>query len=460
MTMFSRVLESALIPAYYRSRGRLYPKYRGLLEQSQWWSPDQVHQFQWRELQRLLEHAFRTVPYYKEKYAAAGIDVRDIRTPEDFAKLPPLTRAEVNAHREELCSVVPISKLVAHATGGSSGVPTRFFITVDSYDWRCAASERAYSWSGHRIGERTLHLWGAPVGKVSRFQSAKIRAHRVLRREVVVPTFTQTAELWRRTLKDAMRFKPRFIVGYVSSVEEFAQFLLAEGLTVHGVRAVIAAAEPVYERTRQLVAQAYGAPLFNTYGSREFMSIAAECDQHHGLHINSENLLVETELPSSEAPSEFLVTDLHNYGMPFIRYRIGDVGMLSNSACPCGRGLPLIRSVEGRALETLRTRAGRAVPGVFFPQVMKDVPEVREFQVQQTSLDEIVVSVVLSRPLSDSSQTLLRHETAKVFGNDIRITVKHIEAISRLPSGKRSVAVGLGGSRTADAANCGGALGR
>jgi phenylacetate-CoA ligase len=124
MTLSGRILSSALIPAYYRSRGQLYPKYRSLLEQSQWWSPTQLHEFQWRELQRLLTHAFRTIPYYRNRYSGAGIDVRDIRTTEDFAKLPPLTRAEGNAHREELCSEVPNGKLIAHATGGSSGVPT------------------------------------------------------------------------------------------------------------------------------------------------------------------------------------------------------------------------------------------------------------------------------------------------------------------------------------------------
>jgi phenylacetate-coenzyme A ligase PaaK-like adenylate-forming protein len=460
MSIYSSFLNSALIPGYYGSRGRLYPKYRALLEQSQWWSPDQMQQFQWRELRRLLTHAFRTVPYYRKKYAAAGIDIREICTPEDFAKLPPLTRPEVNAYREELCSAVTTTKLVAHATGGSSGIPTRFFITLDSYDWRCAASERAYSWSGHRIGERTMYLWGAVVGKVSRFEAAKMNAYRLLRRELVVPTFTQTIELWRRTLRNAVRFRPRFIVGYVSSLEEFAQFLLAEGTRLHGIQAVIAAAEAPYERTRQLVAQAFGAPLFNTYGTREFMSIAAECDQHQGLHINSDNLLVETEVPSSKGPSELLVTDLHNYGMPFIRYRVGDTGILSNSTCPCGRRLPLIRSVEGRVLDVLRTRDGKVVPGEFFPHVLKDISEVREFQVQQTSLDEIVVYVVLNCPLSGSSRALLKRETTKFFGNGIQISIQAVEHIPRQHSGKRRITVGLQSRITTDMLNSAGPVGR
>jgi len=110
--------------------------------------------------------------------------------------------------------------------------------------------------------------------------------------------------------------------------------------------------------------------------------------------------------------------------MPFIRYRVGDTGILSNSICPCGRRLPLIRSVEGRVLDVLKTRDGKVVPGEFFPHVLKDISEVREFQVQQTSLDEIVVYVVLNCPLLDSSRALLKRETKKVFWKRYQILVK------------------------------------
>jgi phenylacetate-CoA ligase len=269
----------------------------------------------------------------------------------------------------------------------------------------------------------------------------------MLRRELFVSTFIQTPELWHQTLKRALQFRPRFIVGYVSSIEQFASFLISEKLTLPGIQAVISAAEPVHEKTRQLVMQAFGAPLYNAYGSREFMSIAAECDQHRGLHINAENILVETELAHSEGPSELLVTDLHNFGMPFIRYRIGDVGAIDDSMCSCGRGLPLIRSVEGRVLEVLRTPSGRIVPGEFFPHLFKDFREIREFQVQQTSLDEITVYVVLNVQILDSSQKLIQQEIARVFGTEVRVAVTPVAAIPQLPSGKRRVTVGLGLSR-------------
>lgn len=413
------------------------------MEGSQWWSRDQVDDFQWRETRRLLEHAFNSVPYYQKKYSAAGIELGDIKTRADFGKLPPMSREEVNQHRTELCSQTQKQRLLPHATGGSSGVPTRFYITLESYDWRCAASARAYSWSDQRIGERTLYLWGAPVGRNSFLHKTKIGVDRWLKRALVIPTFAQTADLWTQTFHAALRFRPRFVVGYVSSLQQFAQFLLDHSFAIPGIRAVIASAEPVYQSTRDSILKAFQAPLFNTYGSREFMSIAAECEYRDALHVHAENLLVEAEAGNGEAGSELLITDLHNYGMPFIRYRIGDLGSLSNSACSCGRGLPLLRRVEGRILDVLRTVDGRTVPGEFFPHIMKEVSEVREFQVQQRSPEEVVLSVVLARPFSESSERLLRQEMAKVFTAKTRLTINPVQSIPRLPSGKRRITIGL-----------------
>jgi phenylacetate-CoA ligase len=442
-SFYSRTLESLLIPAYYGLRGRSYARRREFMERSQWWSPEQLQDFQWRELRLLLKHAFSSVPHYQKKYASAGIELGDIKTREDFAKLPPVSREEINAHRAEMCSQRHKAGLIPHATGGSSGVPTRFFITTESYDWRCAASARAYSWSGYQTGEPALYLWGASVGKISRFKKAKLDAYRRLRREMIVPTFVQTPELWQSTYEAVRRFRPKFVVGYVSSLQQFAQFLMERKLTITGVDAVLAAAEPLHKATRDLVAQALGAPLFDTYGSREFMSIAAECEYHDGLHVHADNLLVETENDVSNVASELLVTDLHNYGMPFIRYRISDLGSLSDSVCPCGRGLPLIRHVEGRILEVLRTRDGRTIPGEFFPHLLKEIGEVREFQVQQRSLEEIVLLLVLARPLTEGSEALLLQEVRKVFTPATLVTIKPVQAIPQLPSGKRRVSVGL-----------------
>ena len=444
MSLYSQFLEAALLPFHNLVCRRNYTRRRVFLEQSQWWPAEQLRDFQWQELQRLLKHAFDTVPYYRQKYAAAGVSLGDVRTWDDFRNLPTLTRQEVNANRQELCSTSYSGRLLPEATGGSSGVPTRFFITTESYDWRSAATQRAYAWSGSLLGERTLYLWGAPIRPQTPWQSNKELLYHWLRRELLVNTFRQTDQFWNETWLRAAAFHPRFVVGYVSSLESFIYYGQAHDLRLPGLRAVLAMAEPVYDGLRQLVREELNVHLFNTYGSREFMSIAAECEVHSGLHVNAENILLETKNPAAEGSSEFLVTDLHNYGMPFIRYEIGDIGALDSKPCPCGRGLPKIHSIEGRTLDALRGKDNRIVPGEFFPHLLKDIVEISEFQVEQKSLDQIVLSVVLNGRMSEESEALLRSQFVKVFGDSARLDVRQVSSIPRRASGKRRVTIGLG----------------
>jgi phenylacetate-CoA ligase len=443
---YSRMLESVLLPAYDRARGRQYVGRRSFLERSQWWRADRLRAFQWIELKKLLHHVFATVPYLREKYRAAGATLEDLHSWNDFRRLPTLTRAEINAHGPELCSTAYHGRLLPHATGGSTGTPTRFFRTYESYDWRTATKDRAYGWSGWRLGEPALYLWGAPVGSVSRRQAWKARAYQAVHRQLIVNTFSQSDQLWSDVQARARTFRPVLVVGYVSSLEAFASYLLRTGRTLPGVRFAIAAAEPLFDATRQRIEDGLGVPLFNTYGSREFMSIAAECECRDGLHLHAENLLVETRETRERAngPSEILVTDLHNYGMPFIRYESGDLGTITSATCGCGRGLPRLERIDGRVLDALRTADGRTVPGEFFPHLLKEIPELAHYRVEQTSLDRIVISAVLTEPLSDRSDSLLRREIGRVFGPGTSWEMRRVADIPRLGSGKRRVTVGLG----------------
>jgi phenylacetate-CoA ligase len=444
MGVYPLILQRLLLPLSYGIRGRHYARYRRLLERSQWWPRAELLAFQWNELSHLLDHVFAQVPYYQRKYTAAGIARGDIRSLADFARLPVLTRDEIREHREELRAAHG-AQLLPHATGGSSGAPTRFYITRDSYDWRTAATHRAYSWSGCELGQLTLYLWGAPIGAPPRWKRAKVRAFNAIQKQKIISTFSQSPALWQQVYDWHRRRRPALIVGYTSSLEAYAGYLAEHGLKPPPPHALINAAEPLPETSRRRIEAPLGAFVFNTYGSREFMSVAAECNAHQGLHCHAENLVVETARPDAQQPSDILITDLHNYGMPFVRYAIGDLGVLDPSPCPCGRGLPRIRSLDGRTLEVLRTPDGRIVPGEVFPHLMKEFPEIREFQARQLALDHIVVSAVLDEPLSAAHRELMESELRKVFGPRLRIDFERVDAIPRLPSGKRRVTIGLGG---------------
>lgn len=444
MSLYGRFFENFLLPAHNLARGRDYVRHRNFLEKSQWWTREKLLDFQWQETRKLVEHVFKTVPYYQKKYADAGIRLEDIRSPEDFARLPVMTRQEVNANRDALRSSAYQGRFIPHATGGSSGVPTRFYITIESYDWRTACTERVYAYTGVRLGERSLFLWGAPIGTPPRWKAMKLKGFETFRRQRVINTFAHDEAKWRGVYAQAVSFRPRLIVGYISSLEGFSRYLLANRLQLKGVKAVIAAAEPLFPVSRELIEKALGVPVFNTYGSREFMSLGGECELHQGIHVNAENILIETARPAAEGPSDILVTDLHNYGMPFLRYTIGDVGLLDSTPCACGRGLPKVGAIEGRVLDVLRTPDGRMVTGELIPHLMKDIPEIREYRVKQVSLTLLSMQAVLSSPLSAASREIIDSEIRKAFGPETRLEVEQVATIEPLASGKRRVTIGMG----------------
>jgi len=285
-------------------------------------------------------------------------------------------------------------------------------------------------------------LWGAPLGGASKRKAWKTWLHERLLRQRVFNTFSQTDALWRRVHAGICRIRSTAIVGYVSSLQQFAEFLSRTQRRIPRPIGVIAAAEPLFEDVREGIEQAFEAPVYNTYGSREFMSLAGECEYRDGLHINSENVVLEAGRELDE-PSKIIVTDLHNYGMPFIRYETGDLGNLERGQCACGRGLPRLGRIEGRELDALRGAGGRIVPGEFFPHLLKEIPELAQYRVEQRDLNRIVISAVMTRELSGASRQLLDREIGKAFGAATTYRIQPVKEIPALASGKRRITIGM-----------------
>lgn len=442
--MSSGLLLNTLLKVRDFTKGRSFSQHQSFLEKSQWWSRDELLAFQWKELGKLLDLAFEQVPYYQKKFAEAGAARGDIRSMEDYRKLPILTREQITQNLADLTPrTTKKEDLQPHATGGSSGTPLRFYRTIESFDWRSACTKRAYSWSGLRPGDRTLHLWGAPAGKISTKSKLKSRLDQTLRGEIVIPTFLHDEKLWQHVYDEWVRHKPTHVIGYVSSLVRFSRFVENSSLPpLPQATGVLAAAEQLDASIRSYIENGLKAPVFNTYGSREFMSVAAECEKRNGLHFNAENLVVETAQDASSGPSDILITDLHNWGTIFLRYSIGDLGITSDRICSCGRGLPMLESIQGRSVDILQLGNGRSITGLFFRHILKELPEILEYQVRQDSLEKITILVVLSEPVSQKSQELLDSELGKLLG-PVKYELQQVSEIIQGRSGKNKTIVSL-----------------
>jgi phenylacetate-CoA ligase len=339
-------------------------------------------------------------------------------------------------------------RLLSKATGGSSGVPLQFDLDTDSHDRRMAAWHRGYNWAGAGPGSKQLYLWGVPLGAPSRWKRWKDSLYNRLNRRLMLNSFDLSAANVPVFLARLNGYRPDVIVAYTNPLYAFAQALDERGFKPYSPRSIIVGAEKLHGFQRALIEKVFGAPVFETYGSREFMLIGGECDRHEGLHLTQENLLIEVvdddgrPTPDGEE-GNIAVTDLRNYGMPFIRYLIGDRAVAGWRACSCGRGLPLLRRVVGRRLDILKTPDGRLIPGEFFPHLLKDFPPIRQFQVVQERPDEVQLRVVLRSDWDEASARSLRRELLKVLGPTIRYRLLPVDEIAVTPAGKHRVVVNL-----------------
>jgi phenylacetate-CoA ligase len=333
-------------------------------------------------------------------------------------------------------------------TSGSTGTPLKFEYSPESEARRQACRIRGYSWSGYRPGQPTFYYWAQVAEMPGGAKGFKIRLDRATKRETYFDSMRQDEASRRRALEMFRRARPKTLVCYVQSCAQFARWILDRGLRDWGDVPVLTGAEGVLDADRAVLSRAFG-PVFETYGSRETMLLAAECEAHEGMHLTEENLLVEIVRPGGGAPvgsgdsGEVLVTDLHNYGMPLIRYQNGDLATASDGApCRCGRGLRKIERVDGRRADTLVDREGNPVPGVVFHVLFSDARReiVRQFQAVQKKSGDVVLRVVRGQDWDPAGfEAITRRFTAYLGGLPLR--VEFSEGIAPGANGKMKTIV-------------------
>ena len=432
-----------LFPAYESGlRRRKTLAYLREYERQQWLDPEQIDALQWQKLQRLLRHCWEHVPYYRQTWTALGITAaEDIRDRAHFARLPVLDKPTIRANFERLIADGHRSQLLYKTTGGSTGEPLKFGYTRESYERRVAVMWRGYGWAGARLGQRMLYLWGTPIGA----QKRKDRLYHGAFNRRMLNAFEMDRARMQEYADAIDRFRPKTIVSYVAPIVEMADWLTATGRRLHAPARILGAAEALHDGQRQRIEQAFGAPANNTYGCREFMLIAAECEHRDGLHVNADHLLAELdhegEVAAAGGPRELVVTDLHNFGMPLLRYVNGDLATPGHGRCACGRGLPRMARVDGRKLDALRTRDGRFVPGEYIVYAFLGATGVRRYQVVQKQLDAFDILVVPDDGFDDSVIELVRRELLKVVGDSVALNFRLTDEIPLTPSGKQRVTV-------------------
>ena len=417
------------------------------LQASQWWSRQELQDFQDERLRQLVRHAYHNVPYYRQRMQDLRLDPQDIRGRADLHKLPLLDKDDLRRHMYAGLLADDANKhdMLRIATSGSTGEPLVVYADRAQLEWRWAATLRGQEWTGYRFGDPCARLWHQTIG-MTRGQQVMERMDAAFCRRKFVPVFEISDRRLDAMIEEMIAWQPVLLDGYAEALVLLASYLRSRGRADLRARAVMSSAQTLPRSSRELVEASFACPVFDKYGAREFSGIAYECEAHAGHHV-MEGYLVEILRDGRPAQpgeaGEIVVTDLNNRCLPFIRYRIGDLGVAAdpNQVCRCGRGLPLIGEIEGRVQSIIQGSDGRYLPGTFFLHYLKDFDHaIRRFQVVQEQRDRITFRVVKGGRYSESAMEEILATFRKYLG-EIRIDVQPVESLPLVRTGKTVVTV-------------------
>lgn len=448
--LYGSLVRNALYPAWEKGvRRRPTLDLVAELRASERASLDELRQRQLRDLGALLAHAYETVPHYRRQFEERSMHPSDVRALEDLARLPILTRQAARASVDQRLAENGPPIAVTKTTGGTTGEPLVIRYDIGSEHWRQAMRLRGFGWAGYRVGDVAVHYWGMPTKKhVPRKQKIKQRIDRAIKREHYVDCTPRGDAPKREVIELIRRVKPSAILCYAQAGADLARYVNRTGSRDWDTIAVLCGAEKVYPDDRAALEEAFGPAVYETYGCREFMLIATECAAHDGLHQSMENLIVELvdddgqPVPPGEV-GQVVITDLHNYGSPMIRYANGDlaVAMPDDATCACGRAHVRLASIEGRRTETLEDADGNPVGGMVFNLIFSPLAdEVDQFQAVQHADRSITLKVVARGALSPRVMDHVR-TISRQYLPGLEVDVQHVDSIPLSKSGKRRVVV-------------------
>jgi phenylacetate-CoA ligase len=294
-------------------------------------------------------------------------------------------------------------------------------------------------WWGVDQSEKEVVFWGNSI--MLNTQSLVKKTRDVLINSRILSFFDVTEENLFKYLVFLRRYKPRFMYGYASAFYLFSLFLKKQRIDIGnlGIKAVFTTAEKLDEYQRKVIEDAFKCPVAVEYGSREGGFIAQECP-HKRMHINAEGIYVEIDRNKGlDNQGEIIVTNLDTFAFPFIRYKTGDIGKLSNKSCPCGRGLPIIESIDGRKTDFLVNKDGRIIHALGLIYVIREIEGVSKFKVHQKDTQSLHVNLVVNHSFDTQKNTnIIRSEIEKLFGHSLSIDINIVDNIPLSRSGKYS----------------------
>lgn len=410
------------------------------LEKSQFHPEQVLRERQWRRLRELIGFVWDNNDFYRSRLQAAQLDPSAIRTPDDLGALPVLTKEEVRKNTPDMISRgYDLKQLMHFKTGGSTGKSLDLYLSEECSERRNACARRHDRWTGWEVGEPIAAVWGNPH-LPSTFKE-KLR-HHLVAPYLFLDTMNLNEDAVRVFEREWGRVRPTLLFGHAHSIYLLARYVRSLGLEGIRPKGILSTSMMLMPHERRFIESVFGVKVTNRYGCEEVSLIASECEKHDGMHLNVEHLYIEflkdDGTPAAAGESgKIVVTDLMNYAMPLIRYRVEDVGVYTDRKCSCGRGLPLMEDVAGRVADFIIRRDGSKVAGIsLIENTLTKLPGIDQMQIIQEAMDDLQVRVVPGESFNDQVAAELVQYFKTLLGDTAKVRVETVPCIEPEPSGK------------------------
>ena len=439
MGLYTGLVANLLFPLQEKLKKHNTLAIRKGMDDSQWWSPEKIEEFRLERLRSFLVKVGKNVPYYRDCFAKSGLNPEKIENLTDLQKLPFLTKAVIRAEGDRMKSDIA-QGLARFNTGGSSGEPLIFFIGTERISHDVAAKWRATRWWNVDIGDPEIVVWGSPIELGAQDKVRAIR-DKIMRTELM-PAFQMNETNLDQFIARIRERRPKMLFGYPSAISHIVDHANKRGVRLNdiGVKVVFCTSERLYDHQRAVISTAFSCPVANGYGGRDAGFIAHECPAG-SMHITAEDIIVEIidengNIQPPGASGEIVVTHLSTSDFPFVRYRTGDVGTLGTERCPCGRGLPLLKDIQGRSTDFVFAADGTVMHGLALIYILRDIPGVKSFKVIQESRQQTNVLLVTDSEFQQSMLQLIVNGFRQRLGSSVNVDVLIVDSIPAEKSGK------------------------
>ena len=393
------------------------------LEREQWHPYEKIEELQWKRFKKILKYAYDNTEFYRTGFKSAGIEPQDIKERKDLEKIPILTREDLKSPHRLIASGFEKNTMNVSTTSGSTGRRTTTYF-----------DKRAWLKGRFLLKLRARMACGLkPLDRLAVFSEAKGN-NSIFKEFFLRQKFFSIFDTIEEQIPEIEGYNPSAMYGFPSYLS-----LLADRKTNRMSPSLIFTSSEMLDlKTRERIEKAFDTQVFDIYGCNEVKEIGWECKAHNGYHINSDWLLVEFVKDRGSYVGEegtIIVTSLYNYGMPLIRYEVGDTGKLIKERCSCGRGLPLISSINGRSIDYFTLPDNSRISPYAMTIALEKIDGIKKYQIIQEEKDLVTVNVVPENVYDSNTREEIKLALRNVLPG-VTIGVKVVEEILKGENGK------------------------